>query len=88
MAWAVVFPRRWSHTERIFERAGGSGAMSGTKDILSVWEKSCMSGSLLTVHENGELLRHSFLNKNVVLFLRPSRRSPTYFLTFYYYFFV
>lgn len=36
-----------THTENFCK--GGSGVTSGAKDILSVWEKSCVSGSLQSV---------------------------------------
>lgn len=38
-----------THTENFRKGGGRSGVTSGAKDILSVWEKSCVSGSLQRV---------------------------------------
>lgn len=66
---------------------GGSGAMSGAKAILSVWEKNCVSGSLLRVSmELGTFKGIAFWIKMVCCFFVRLVVSPTFFLTFYCYF--
>lgn len=70
---------------------GGFGVMSGGKDILNVWEKSCVSGSLESVcMEMGSFRVEVSGEKNLLCFhcmYFPLIFSPFCPLFFYYYYF-
>lgn len=59
---------------------GGLGVMSGGKDILNVWEKSCVSGSLESVCMEMGSFRIEFSGEKKIYFVFFVCLSPLFFL--------